>query len=197
MQANLRRVCWGMVLLGAATSAGTAIATEVSSNERGAVDPVTGLTDRVRDLEERVSKLEAAHPVSPTRPRQASSSTATNPLAGTWTNVAGRDRGIPKLQIAEANGGWTIRGWGACSPTDCDWGTTKLELLGDSVASTSLPYGFGKWDQNFKDAYIAVRIEGDELVAELFSIYKDQSGRANTRIVTRFHRAEEESTDGN
>ena len=96
---------------------------------------------------------------------------------------------MPKVVIARAGDGWTIRAWGDCEPTDCDWGTTNLHLLADSVASQSFSHGFAKWDPGFKDSYMVVHLEGDVLVAEHYSVYTDGSGRSNTRRVSRLQRA--------
>lgn len=210
----LRGLVCGMLALGMLTAAGEAaepepdlgagVAEATESQPGGPGDSLTELTGRIHALENRVAELErsgqhgAGDELAPAE--RASRGTATggdraNPLVGKWVNVEGRAGGVPKLDIAAVAGGWTIRGWGACEPTDCDWGATPLHLLGESVSSQTLPYGFAKWDPGFKDSYIVVRIEDGELIAELYSIYKDGSGRSNTRRVARFQRADAEKVD--
>jgi hypothetical protein len=81
-----------------------------------------------------------------------------------------------------------IRAWGACKPTDCEWGATKLHLLGDTVSSQTLPYGFAKWDQGFAEVNVTLDMADDKLVIGMYKIFKDDSGRSNYRRVERFRR---------
>ena len=64
-------------------------------------------------------------------------------FSGVWINMDAHTRGVTKLAIAEKDGEFTIRAWGACTPEDCDWGATKLHRLGDSVGAKTLPFWFG------------------------------------------------------
>ena len=109
-----------------------------------------------------------------------------DPWAGTWVNVDMENGGITKLVIAEGKLGRTVQAWARCRPQDCDWGTTPLAMFGYGT-----PYRFANWDARFKDTYMILRPEKDEIAAEVFTIYKDKSGRPNHRLEHRFKRRAE------
>lgn len=52
-------------------------------------------------------------------------------LDGLWTNADRNTDGISKLQIS--NNSTRLRAWGACTPTDCDWGTTSFSKYGSTA----------------------------------------------------------------
>ena len=70
-----------------------------------------------------------------TRPSQAAN------IAGTWKNIDAKTGGVTKVVVA--NGNVQIRCFGACSPTDCDWGTTALAVAGAKY-SAFYNQGFAK-----------------------------------------------------
>jgi hypothetical protein len=109
-----------------------------------------------------------------------------DPWAGTWINVDTEHGGVTKLLIAEGKLGRTIQAWGRCRPTDCDWGATPLAMFGYGT-----PYRFATWDPKFKDTYMILRPEKDEIAAEIFYVYKDGSRRPNYRVEYRFKRPAE------
>jgi len=62
------------------------------------------------------------------------------PLTGTWTAV-NSSGGISQFIVTESDGAFQIHPYGACSPTDCDWGVQPVSLFSDSPTS-STPMGF-------------------------------------------------------
>jgi hypothetical protein len=152
--------------------------------------PSADLENRVRSLEGRVKQLETAAADSSRQPTPIKGySRRSNGYSGVWVNVDGGTGGITKLSISDnAESGSTIQAWGACHPSDCDWGSVKLHRLGDTAAAQELPYGFARWDHGFAEAYLVIRMEKSELVAESYDIFKDDSGRTNYRSVDRFRR---------
>ncbi len=104
---------------------------------------------------------------------------ANDPFVGTWTNVDPGTGGITKIQITRDQSGHHIEAWGACVPDDCQWGKVDLDLLGTSVQDTTPDYALGNWDPGFKDATIALQVVEDGLVADLYNVFKDDSGRAD------------------
>jgi hypothetical protein len=100
-----------------------------------------------------------------------------DPFVGTWTNVDPGTGGITKVQITQDASGHHIEAWGACLPTDCEWGKVDLDLLGTSVSDPTPDYAIGHWDPGFKDATITLEVVEDGLVADLYNVFKDDSGR--------------------
>jgi hypothetical protein len=66
---------------------------------------------------------------------------------GSWTNSGGGTQELHRLTLTQTSATTaTLHAYGACSPTDCDWGTTKATLSGgvltafykDNVASRDI-----------------------------------------------------------
>lgn len=87
---------------------------------------------------------------------------ATNPMSGLWKNINLNTRSITQAElnigcsdqvfcaVDEASGTTTcspsvaystIRVWGSCSPTDCDWGTKQM-VLNTANGSFSAKYSY-------------------------------------------------------
>jgi hypothetical protein len=109
---------------------------------------------------------------------------------GEWVNTNRATRSTTRFKITLKNQSLTIQGFGKCYPSDCDWGTTNLDLL--NVGSrTEAPVGFAKWDPQYLVHYYILRLKAGRLVVESFNIYKDQSGRLNSSKTETFARLEE------
>ena len=106
-------------------------------------------------------------------------------LLGTWTKMDEQGRTSGRLSITKRGDSWTIEAWvaGGGNAPEIAWGPTSLTLLGDNVGAADLPYGFATWDFGFKVTHLTLRLAKDELVAEEFDIFKDNSGRSNYRTV--------------
>lgn len=103
-----------------------------------------------------------------------------DPYLGTWTNVDGDTRGLTKVQITKVGSEHKVQAWGACEPTDCDWGKTDLTMLGTSVSDTTPnDYAFGEWDHGFKDATVTMDLTRSGIVVDMYNVFKDGSGREN------------------
>ena len=71
---------------------------------------------------------------------------------------------------------------------EIDWGKAPLHLLGPTVDSQSLNYGFFVWKPEFANGYMSLHIEHHMLVVENFTIFTDGSKRSNYRTIERFRR---------
>jgi uncharacterized protein (TIGR02996 family) len=129
-------------------------------------------------------------------------------FAGTWANIDEQTDGWARLDISAAGTTGTIRAWTEYDfqyheeelrrsaeahdpvhhppPEPPPLGT--LHLLADSVCDTDLKYGIGFWDCGFVERHMTLRLDGDELVAEEFNVFKDDSGRSNYRWKARFRK---------
>jgi len=56
--------------------------------------------------------------------------------AGTWLNDDPNTRDIPQLIISNAGQTLSIHGYGACTPTYCDWGTASGQFNGEPFIIT-------------------------------------------------------------
>ncbi len=88
---------------------------------------------------------------------------------GIWNNIDQNTRSTVKFVITETN---TFHGYGACTPTPCDWGTTPLKI--SSKGNTA----FARYNFGFKDQFIFLLMLGPKSIVEVdFNIFKDGSGR--------------------
>jgi len=100
-----------------------------------------------------------------------------NPFVGTWTNQDRNTRYITRLIIQQSGGAYKVQAFGACSPTDCDWGPVDATAAGEGLEAT--------WDQGFAVRKLALRREGAELKVSADNIYRDARGltRSNETFV--------------
>ena len=93
--------------------------------------------------------------------------------AGTWVNTDPATRDITRIGIVQqADGSLVMHGYGACHPTDCDWGTAPLTLSsGGQYAAT---YTF-----SFAIVQLTLTQTGSTLHATTATHFTDSSGRAD------------------
>ena len=101
------------------------------------------------------------------------------PLVGTWVNCDHHTRGLVRLMIAASGNEITVHGFGACSPTPCDWGVVNGLIYADNVTATpavafSAVYTFG-----FKQTTLVGRMQNGALIVETFDHFTDHSGRSD------------------
>ncbi|HEY7425339.1 MAG TPA: hypothetical protein VH682_13995, partial [Gemmataceae bacterium] len=131
-------------------------------------------------LEPAVAKLLGKEPAPPT--------SAEDGFAGKWVNVNEKTNGLTRIEISRKDKVWTIQAWGAAGGGEIDQGKTTLSLLGDSVADTTMKYGFASWHHGFKDTQRTLQLKEELLIVEDFNIFKDNSGRSNYRSRSEFKR---------
>jgi hypothetical protein len=82
----------------------------------------------------------------------------TQPLTGNWHNIDSATRSITRVDIGfhcgdtilcdehgNCTGGesyFTLRPYGKCHPTDCDWGVQRAQSMGDGWERASYNFGF-------------------------------------------------------
>ena len=99
-------------------------------------------------------------------------------LVGTWVNVNSATRDIVKVVLTDNGGALQVHGYGACSPTPCDWGQVPGEAYAASVSggaavAFSANYAFG-----FKNTILTGHLDGQHLIVEDFNVFEDGSGRS-------------------
>src|ERR1700722_12204183 len=70
-------------------------------------------------------------------------------LAGTWVNTNHATRNIVDLVVATTGRGITVDGFGACTPTPCEWGRIAGTVFGpDASAATGTAFA-AQWNFGF------------------------------------------------
>jgi len=97
---------------------------------------------------------------------------AQDPLRGEWVNVDPNTRGVTRLLLTprcedrgERAGTWTLRMFGSCTPTDCDWGDTTARLRGGTFTAA--------YDQGFVVRDVTIEPQNGRLEAVIASDYRD------------------------
>jgi len=113
------------------------------------------------------------------------------PWTGEWDNIDADKPDITRLLVSLDGKKLSIRAFGKCEPTDCDWGSTELRLCRVN-GSKNETVAFGKWDHGFEDSFVILRLKDGRMSCEAFSIYKDHSERDCIVITETFHRSKPE-----
>jgi hypothetical protein len=104
---------------------------------------------------------------------------------GEWLNTDAKAQSTTRLKIEAKDEVLTVQGFGRCEPTDCDYGTTTLNLC-KVVGNKDETVAFASWDQEFLDLHIVLRMKAGKLIVASFYLYKDQSGRSNFSVTETF-----------
>jgi hypothetical protein len=100
--------------------------------------------------------VRASSPITPTSTGTAASDdpvgnsvTPVSALLGTWVNTNSHTEDITEIIVAEnSSGGLTVNAFGACEPTDCNWGTVDAVTFDNMISPYNgsaflAPYAFG------------------------------------------------------
>jgi hypothetical protein len=117
-------------------------------------------------------------------------------LIGGWVNSDEDTRGTTKLGISKSGGSLDVHGWGSCTPTDCDWGSVPMHVVGTSVSDDFPEYSAATWDFGFKTTFIATRVDGADLVVDSYHVFHDGSNRSNYHREERFWKVGDSNRDG-
>jgi hypothetical protein len=73
-----------------------------------------------------------------------------------------------------------FHGYGACTPTPCDWGNTNLTLYSKSVIDPNDIAGTAQYDFGFKKTIITLELISPRIIrAYDYNEFTDGSGRHN------------------
>lgn len=93
---------------------------------------------------------------------------APNPLVGTWLNQNPSTMGVTHIVVSDQRGVVRAHAWGACVPSDCDWGVEELRFA-DGVATILFDMG------PIATTMYVVHLPNDKLLAVFKSQLKDGS----------------------
>jgi hypothetical protein len=110
-----------------------------------------------------------------------------NQFEGNWVNVDPNTSGVTKLNINEFSLFGiriiSVRAWGKCSPTDCDWGTVGATAYAPGVSSnleTTARALTATYNPGFAVKSVVIRpVRGGRLQADIYTKFTDGSGRTN------------------
>ncbi len=123
-------------------------------------------------LEKEVERLNVPLP-------KAAVTVAAAPILGTWVNCDHHSRGLVRLMITAAGTEVMIHGFGACTPTPCDWGAVAGLIYADNVAATPAVAFSAVYSFTFKQTTVVGRLLNGALFVETFDHFTDKSGRAD------------------
>ena len=113
---------------------------------------------------------------------------ASNLLVGPWGNQDPNTGGIPQLNVRRDGARLLVHAWGACHPTNCDWGEEEVELRNG--------IGMVVWEQGFKTTKMQLVAQPDgRLRVEYSSEYHDNSGRMDKGHTEFFAKQAVQKTD--
>lgn len=110
---------------------------------------------------------------------------------GHWVNTNTATRGLEAVDIHVNGTNVTVQGWGACSPTPCDWGSVDGYAYATDVSSdlaTTADYVTAEFTKSFEVTLLTIRPQGDDLFIVAFTRFTDSSGRTAYRETGTFHR---------
>lgn len=111
----------------------------------------------------------------------------TDDVLGAWVNIDPEANGLGQITILPSeSGGLNVFGYGVCSPDFCEWGATPLVLVGMAPDYVE-EWGIAIWDTSPIMMILTLRLEGEILVAELFSYFTDGTGIPMRELVLLRH----------
>ena len=114
-------------------------------------------------------------------------------LSGTWANTNPATRSVVDIVIKDNKGGIEVDGFGACSPSPCQWGNVPGTVFGANVSSATGSSFEANWNFGFARTVLLGTLNGKERVPTLtvqeFTTFTDGSGRANYTVTETFVRA--------
>jgi hypothetical protein len=118
------------------------------------------------------------------------------PFVGDWINVDTKTSGTARLKISDEKQILKIRGWGNCTPGECDWGAVRLHLFRSQENPRRFDYGFASWDWRFAECHMVLHLDQNVLLVDSYTIFKDKSGRTDYRSVATFKRTNDSDSVG-
>jgi len=111
-------------------------------------------------------------------------------LAGTWVNTNHATRSVVDIVVATSPKGIAVDGFGACSPTPCEFGRIPGTVFGPNVSATAGQSFAAQWNFGFARTVLLATYSTPRKVATLivqeFTTFTDGSGRANYTVTERF-----------
>ena len=109
-------------------------------------------------------------------------------MLGTWFATDKQATGVVRLELAERDGAFVMRAFGAGTPDALDWGEVPAVAYAKSVMSGEGMAVSAAFDFGFLESLLAAYTKGGILVLDTFNSFKDGSGRSAYFSREFFHR---------
>ena len=104
-------------------------------------------------------------------------------LAGTWVNTNHATKNVVDIVVSTSAKGIAVDGFGACSPTPCEFGRIAGTVFGPNVSATSGTAFAAQWNFTFARTVFLATYSAPRKVPTLtvqeFTTFTDGSGRVN------------------
>jgi hypothetical protein len=116
-------------------------------------------------------------------------------LFGTWANTNPATRSISDIVLSPGGGGILADGFGACTPTPCQWGDIPGTVFGTNVSAPAGNSFRADWNFGFAHTVLLGTLTQRRLfftqvlTVQEFTTFTDHSGRANYTVTETFVRA--------
>jgi len=116
-------------------------------------------------------------------PRNQSHALGLSYFSGTWKNTDAHTRGLTTVSVRTAGESVWIRAWGACHPTDCDWGEVSGTAFAPGVSAdpeNNAQKVTAVFETSFSNTLMTLSpADGDEIEADTQTRFTDNSGRSS------------------
>lgn len=113
-------------------------------------------------------------------------------LAGTWVNTNHATRNVVDIVVATSRKGIAVDGFGACTPTKCEFGKIAGTVFGRNVSATIGTSFAAQWNFKFKRTVFLATYSAPKKIPTLtvreFNTFTDNSRRANYAVTETFHK---------
>jgi hypothetical protein len=104
-------------------------------------------------------------------------------FSGTWKNTDTKTRGLTTVHVRTAGESVWVRAWGACHPTDCDWGEVPGNAFAPGASTdpvSSAQKVTALFETSFSNTLLTLsQSDDDELEADTQTHFTDNSGRSS------------------
>ena len=111
-------------------------------------------------------------------------------LAGTWVNTNHATKNVVDIVVSTSAKGIAVDGFGACSPTPCEFGRIAGTVFGPNVSATSGTAFAAQWNFTFARTVFLATYSAPRKVPTLtvqeFTTFTDGSGRVNYTVTETF-----------
>jgi len=110
---------------------------------------------------------------------------------GHWHNTNPNTKGLVGVDIKVNGTDVTVRGWGACTPTPCDWGAVDGYAYATDVGADPAQTAdavTAEFTKSFEVTLLTIQPRGDDLFITAYTRFTDGSGRTAYRETGTFRR---------